>query len=469
MNENFEERVQDLYEKSYDIFDRADFFRARRNNEKYEVKIAKEYKEQFNSIIEKVTLSLMEDKENFYGYFLFQMERQIRFDMDSPSGINFKNAKYMIYFNPILFLQLDMNQMKSTVKHEILHVVSRHLLRVRELKGKVSSLAMSLAMDIAINQYLDYLPPYSVTLSGVNNKYSLDMTAYNTLEYYAFNIQKALNIMEESKKGSEDDSQNNTEDDVKFKPETAHDIWQESSSVDEKTLTYFTEQYVKSAEKGTLPLHVQSLVDELKNTHESLPWNLYLKKIMGTVESSRKKTVTRRNRRQPERLDLRGELRSHKAEIAVAIDISGSISNEEFRQAVKEVFGIIKNYNHEISIIECDNEIRRVYKVRSEKDVKDRKLYGGGTKFTPVFEYCNKKHFDLLIFFTDGKGEKRLEVIPRGYTLLWVISGRGEKLSLDNPHGYVKKLDTVKVIDTSVDLKDIKTDGYSMNNQEPIF
>ena len=70
---------------------------------------------------------------------------------------------------------------------------------------------------------------------------------------------------------------------------------------------------------------------------------------MGTVESNRKKTITRRNRRQPNRLDLRGELRGHKAEIAVALDTSGSISDEEFKQAIKEVLQIVKNYNHEIT------------------------------------------------------------------------------------------------------------------------
>ncbi len=64
---------------------------------------------------------------------------------------------------------------------------------------------------------------------------------------------------------------------------------------------------------------------------------------------------------------MRGELRSHKAEIAVALDVSGSISDEEFKQAIKEVLSIVKNYNHEVTIIECDNEIRRVYKVKTEK------------------------------------------------------------------------------------------------------
>ena len=105
----------------------------------------------------------------------------------------------------------------------------------------------------------------------------------------------------------------------------------------------------------------------------------------------RKKTITRRNRRQPNRLDLRGEIRGHKAEITVAIDISGSISNEEFKQAIKEVLSIVKNYNHEITIIECDKEIKRAYKVKSIRDVKERMAAGGATKFTPVFEYANNK------------------------------------------------------------------------------
>ena len=121
------------------------------------------------------------------------------------------------------------------------------------------------------------------------------------------------------------------------------------------------------------------MIKSLKSSKGELPWNLYLKKLMGTVEANKKKTTTRRNRRQPNRLDLRGELRGHKAEIAVAIDISGSISDEEFKQAIKEVLSIVKNHNQEITIIECDKEIRRAYKVKSIKDVKDRITTGGGT------------------------------------------------------------------------------------------
>ena len=411
----------------------------------------------------------MEDKDNFYGYFLFQMGREIRFDITSASGVNFKAAKYVIYFNPILFLQLSMKQMETTIKHEIHHILSLHLSRAKELTSKYSTLAINLAMDIVVNQYLDNLPPYSTTLKGVNNKYNLNMEAYNTLEYYAEKIQSELDLMEEDDEGEEDDSQMTDSMEDFYDPEKMHDMWQESDEVDEKTLKEFAEKVISASQKGTIPSQVESLIANLKNSQGEIPWNIMLKKLMGTVESNKKKTITRRNRRQPNRLDLRGEIRNHKAEITVAIDISGSISNEEFKQAIKEVLSIVKNYNHEITIIECDKEIKRVYKAKSMRDVKERMAAGGSTKFTPVFEYANNNKCNLLIYFTDGKGEKKLEVVPRGYKTLWIISGRGDKLSLDEAYGPVKKLSKVEVKDNELDLKDVKTDGYSMNNQEPIF
>ena len=295
------------------------------------------------------------------------------------------------------------------------------------------------------------------------------MEAYNTLEYYAEKIQSELDLMEENDEGEEDDSQMTNSMVESYNPEKMHDMWQESDEFDEKTLREFAEKVINASQKGTIPSQVESLIANLKNSQGEIPWNIMLKKLMGTVESNKKKTITRRNRRQPNRLDLRGEIRSHKSEIAVAIDISGSISNEEFKQAIKEVLSIVKNYNHEITIIECDKEVKRVYKAKSVRDIKKRLTSGGATKFTPVFEYANNTKCNLLIYFTDGKGERKLEVIPRGYRTLWVISGRGDELSLDESYGPVKKLSNVEVKDTELELKDVKTDGYSMNNQEPIF
>lgn len=467
METYFEKERKSLYEKAMEVVNASEMLKAYRKGEKYEVKMETEYNREFFALVDKVNLSLMEDKDNFYGYFLFQMEKVIRFDMTSATSVNFKGAKYVIYFNPIIFLELNMKQMETTIKHEILHIVSQHLIRGKELKGKYSTLAINMAMDVVVNQYLNYLPPYAITLEYINVKYNLKLEPYKTFEYYLEKIQTELDLQEEDDEGEEIDSNENVA--VEFDIEKTHDFWDNSDEVDEKTLKEFTEKIVDNSQKGSIPSYIEGMIKYLKSSKGELPWNLYLKKLMGTVEANKKKTTTRRNRRQPNRLDLRGELRGHKAEIAVAIDISGSISDEEFKQAIKEVLSIVKNHNQEITIIECDKEIRRAYKVKSIKDVKDRITTGGGTEFTPVFEYANNKKLNLLVYFTDGKGEDRLKVSPRGYKVLWVISGRGEKLSLLQPFGAVKKLSKVEIKDDMIDMSDIRSDGYSMNNQQPML
>lgn len=473
METSFDNQVQGLYEKADLIIN--SFFKAKRKDENSKVTIPQEFKEEFFSLVDKVNLSLMEDKDNFYGYFLMQMSREIRFDISSPTAVNFKGAKYVIYFNPIIFLNLNLKQMESTIKHEILHIVSGHLSRAKEFKGHYSTLAINMAMNIVVNTYLDHLPPYSVTLEWVNLHYSLKLLPFKPFEYYVEEIQAALDLLEADEEAADDNNQDETNDrdqdetiETAYNPEKTHDIWEDSSDIDEKTLQEFTEKFIDNAQKGSIPSYLESMISFHKNSKGELPWNLYLKKLMGSVESDKKKTITRRNRRQPDRLDLRGQLRSHKAKIAVALDISGSISDQEFHEAIKEVLEIVKNYNHEITIIECDNEIRRVYNVKSVKDIKDRINIRGGTKFTPVFEYANDHKVNLLVYFTDGKGEEKLLTIPRGYKTLWVISGRGDKLSLKESYGAVKKLKNIEIKDDSLNMSDVKRDGYSMNDQERI-
>ena len=49
----------------------------------------------------------------------------------------------------------------------------------------------------------------------------------------------------------------------------------------------------------------------------------------------------------------------------------------------------------------------------------------------------------VLIYFTDGVGEKELEVKPFNKKTIWVISGN-EELSLSNSYGEVKHINTEK-------------------------
>ncbi|MBH1942162.1 hypothetical protein I5677_14765 [Mobilitalea sibirica] len=464
MKTNFDIQVKELLDKAYE------FINSYRNEnylkENTKISIPKDYKKAFFGLVDKVAASLMEDNDNFYGYFLFQMTREIRFDISGPTAVNFQGANYTINFNPIIFLNLNLRQMESSIKHEILHILSMHLIRTKQLKGRYSRLAVNMAMDLVVNQYLKYLPPYATTLEWVNVNYGLKLEPYASFEYYVETLQTAIDLLEHDKDAPHDNDSIADTIETEYSAEKTHDIWEDTSDIDQKTLQDFTEKVIALSEKGELPTYIKNMISSLKNSKEELPWNLYLNRLMGSVESTIKKTITRRNRRQPDRLELRGQLRNHKANIIVALDISGSISDEEFKQAMKEVLAIVKNYNHEITVIECDDQIRRIYPVKSIHDLKERMNTRGSTLFTPVFEYANHHQVNLLVYFTDGKGEDKLKVVPRGYHILWIISGRGDKLSLIEPYGVVKKLSSIEVKDNILDYTDVDRGGFSMQNHE---
>jgi predicted metal-dependent peptidase len=462
MNHSFEQRAAELLDEAARLISNS--LRTIGEDGKYRISVPEDFRSSFFELTDQVNLKLMEDQDNFYGYFLFQMSRELRFDISSPAAVNFKGTGYVLYYNPLIFLKLDLERMESILKHEILHVLSMHLTRAKVLKKSYSPVVLNMAMDLAINKYLTPLPPYAVTTEWINQMYGLNLEAYQSFEYYADRLQGTISLPKEA---GDMDVQKLYETD--FDASRTHDLWEESSEIEEKALQEFTEKAVRASEKGEPPAYLGNMIASLFNSRSELPWNLYLMRLLGTVESNKKKTVTRRNRRQPDRLELRGELRSHKARIVLALDISGSISDEEFMQAMKEVLNIVKNHNHELTVLECDDEIRREYQVKTIRDVKERTGSKGGTNFNPVFEYANTHEVNLLIYFTDGKGEEKLKVKPHGYKILWIISGRGDKLSLKEPYGAVMKLHSIAVKEEFVDLSEVTTSGYSMNYQEKII
>lgn len=410
--------------------------------------------------------SLLLEEDQFFGYFYLQMAHRIRFDMTSAFGINLKQGGYVLYVNPFILLRQPPDVMKDGIKREILHIISAHLIRVKTLSQSFNKTAVHMAMDMVVNDYLEHVDRDAVTVANVNERFGLMLKRFRTIEYYAKAIDKA---MKEKPELFVPVDNSDTAVAMGFDPQTSHDIWDESDSIDTDTMDQITERYINEASKGDMEGYVKSLIDTFQKTRRALPWYFYLKKLMGKVASGYKKTTMRRNRRQPERLELSGTLRQHKANVWVALDMSGSITDAEFTNALEQVLQIVHAYNHRITVVECDNEVRRTYTMESVKDVKPRLDVRGATAFSPVFSLANQNRVDLLVYFTDGKGEERLREAPKGYKVLWVLTGEKPQLSLHNPYGMVRELGYVGVDETQ-DIDEFvrmsSRSGFSMANQE---
>ena len=118
-----------------------------------------------------------------------------------------------------------------------------------------------------------------------------------------------------------------------------------------------------------------------------------------------------------------------------------SMTDEDIRKIMVEILAIVRNREAKITVVECDNEIRRIYSLRSPKDIKPRSEKNGSTEFSPVFQYIREKNLgdSIVIYFTDGVGEKELKVRPLNKKIIWVLTGN-EEFSLKNPVGEIQRI-----------------------------
>lgn len=427
MNNNIEEEIKDLLYESSELQEK--------------LLEDKNFKKKFFNLIEKINFDMMNGEDNFFGLFLIQLKREIRIDITSACESTAQLSNFIIYFNPYIFLKCSALEMQALIKHEIYHIMYNHIKQYKILSQKYSDTAINTAFDISINQYIKNLPPWAETLENVRLSYNVNLEYDKLPEYYAQKLQESINKRLKGE-GAEIKNKNSKRNFNEFDVFYSHDLWKEpTDKFDYEQINSLTEKLVRNSAKGKLPRMVEEYIKRLDRKAE-ISWQDYLKRIIGTLPHGYRKTITRRNRRQPYRYDLRGQLSNHIIQIVIAIDISGSMSDIEFDSAMLEVLSIFSKHSCEITVIECDNKIRRVYRLNSKRDLKKRTETKGGTSFSPVFEYMNKNkmkdHF--LIYFTDGMGEKELTVRPQTKKILWVLTGQKGDLSLTKKIGLVKKL-----------------------------
>lgn len=393
------------------------------------------FERDFFSLVENVIVSMIQGEDAFFGQFLVKIERKIKYDITWPLATIPMMQGFKMYFNPLLYLVCNKTEMIALFKHEIYHIMYGHHQRERELRDKYTTTAVNMALDISINQFVNNMPPESYRLERINREFFVELKEDCAIEVYAEDIEKILKEKVKQKSDGKDDNLGSAIDISK-----AHDAWEESD-INKDSIKQMTQKIAVSSMKENSPKDIKAIIASMTEIPQ-ISWESELKKVLPTIRAGQKKTITRRNRRQPERLDIRGTLPNSIPEVIVAIDISASMSEPEIHKIMIEILDIAQNRTNKITVIECDNEIRRVYEMKSKKDIKKRLSNNGSTKFSPVFKYLSDKKLrnQILIYFTDGVGEKELEIKPITKNVIWVLTGDDE-LSLKYPFGRIKHIE----------------------------
>lgn len=355
-----------------------------------------------NRAMDKAKIALMSRPDSvFFTELCFSLKH--KWDTSIPTAAT---NGLEIRTNPKFFMELDVEERVFLMLHETMHVAYLHMDRLQTRDRQ----KWNVAADHVINiQLLDR--GFTMPKGGLADYRYAGMT---TEEVYAILLDEEM----------PDDFEGDLED----CPTPSEEL---TEQVKDALVRAATRSKAENDAIGTIPGELQVYLDKLLNP--KLPWNRILQKYLNALAKN-DYTFQKPNRRFFPKHYL-PSLRSQRLiDIEVAVDISGSVTDHEFRTFVSEVTSIFKMMKPEkITLVQFDTEIKSVTPLKNINELLQVKFIGrGGTRIEPVMDRATRVKPQLLLVFTDGK----LRFHENGYkvNMLWLIHNNPK---FEAPYGKV--------------------------------
>ena len=179
---------------------------------------------------------------------------------------------------------------------------------------------------------------------------------------------------------------------------------------------------IEAANVGTLGSAFNEALDRL--IQPRLPWRSLLARfLMSTARDDY--SFSRPGRREGDA--LLPALQSGQVNLVLALDTSGSVSYQDFIEFVQEIDALKAQIRARVILFACDAELAAgspwQFEVWQSIELPGDLSGGGGTRFTPVFEWVENQALrpDALLYFTDAQGE--FPARAPEYPVLWLVKG----------------------------------------------
>lgn len=414
----------------------------------------------------------------FYGRVVCKCELRVSASLTPISGNDCKR----IFLSERQYFALNSESRIQILSHEVLHIALRHAFRCANRDQERFSFASDAEIyfllkeqfnlpdapvydedwkDLTAEEIYERLPinlpikpqEHFYPEAGINDfsKFKLpsnNQKDKNQSESFAEDEESDLSDSEDNngdgdgnaggKGDCNGDSLVNNSSNAKLnagKPNSAGDDSQHDIPEFEKDSELFSRQVSaeilvemeKGSGCGNCPGNVLRLLKQINTPN--LDWRVLLRQFLRECRGGSYKWLPTNRRFVSKGLYLPGRSEHIFCGI-IAIDTSGSTA-DELPDFIGEVQKLMRSFGRfELTVLECDTVIGNVTEISSFTPVYDWKSHrfsgGGGTDFTPVFQYIKEKriHPNVLVFFTDGDGNCP-EKAP-GYPVLWLLTNEGE-------------------------------------------
>lgn len=366
-------------------------------------------------------------------------------------AVPMRSGRQMIEFNPEMMKDWNESEIAERLRFEVMRILLGHPYMRQPFKARKGILG--LASDITLKSLYKDTSTLPVPSDLIYEKgkcfeeyYALvrKYVEQKETETYSPPYEIDGGLLDDGGGGLDDEADmggDTSEIENMMRPYTeAAELWEEDQLMQE-SIRGKIEQVKRMNQWGSLPGKV---VDEiLASTIVRIDYRQILSMFRASVlSSSRKLTRMLPSRRYG--FEYMGSKRDFTTELLVAIDVSGSVTNEGISQALSIINRFFKYGVENIDVIQFDYGLQGE-KMTMKKALKDKfKVQGrGGTDFQAPIDLFLKDGYDGLIMITDGfAAVPEVHKVFRG-NILWLIY-ENEWFDISRKQGLNKELSWIK-------------------------
>jgi predicted metal-dependent peptidase len=365
----------------------------------------------------------LQEQNPFFSYLTMYLKFIEKENIDS-CGVDITGN---FYYNPNFIESLSNSEVKTVLCHEVMHIALLHLNRL----GSKDKMIWNIATDITINNFLvnlnfDFTGKLQSGLKPHNNMIEIsdieikDLDKKFAEEIYFILLKEKSNLTKMFKSFGLNKMGEGFDSHIFSK-----NLPQEQKDLEKEIKKRLSEAYTHAKARGNSPKGVERYIDGI--LQEKLNWKEILYKYI-IKEIPYDYSYSYPSKKSYSTGIYMPRITKETINIAVAVDVSGSIGKEELTEFISEIIGIAKSFeNVKINVMFVDTAVNNHYVIENGniEFLLNAEINGdGGTDFTGVYDYLNEniQNTKLLIFFTDGYAcfPKEEEI-----KTLWIINKSG--------------------------------------------
>lgn len=348
---------------------------------------------------------MMQKSTVCYTTVIFSMKQQITEEILTAAT----DGKHLL-INPDFFNKLTTAERLTLLAHEALHVLLDHMHR----RGARDHKLFNIAADYVINNSLKKAQ-YTLPTGGL---YDPQYDGMTTEQVYALLNKKTDQQKQDLFNKCKDGAMNGNDVTYPDQVDPADAVTQDE--VTAVILRAITQAKAMGQAPGSMPGEIE--IELQRTLNPPLLWHIILQNYL-TEFSKEDFTFRKANKRFLPDYYLPTAYSEAVCNIAVAVDISSSVTDHEFDIFISKIDEIKRTMNpKETTVISFNTRITAVQKLSKDDDVlKKLKFKGrGGTDVTELLQWSADNKPTVMIVFTDGEFHP-VEPPNKSIPIVWLI------------------------------------------------